>query len=400
MTSSEGGASAGGYDLVIKGGRVFDSANRTFSRQDVAVRDGKIARMAPTIEPTGAKQVVDASGRIVTPGLIDSHMHGYPLGNLTGLDVDPLSSRSGVTTFVDAGTTGVMNFLAFRKYVIDKARSNLFAMLNVSAIGQAMEGMAGLKIDEYDDLRVLHIASAVEQIEGNRDIVVGIKVRMYQGLTSLMPLAAGRELAQEVGLPMAVHVESPPPTFRDILPYLRPGDIITHVYHPAPGAVVDRNGRLKPEYKEAKERGVVIDSGSARLYNCFPIVRAALEQGFAPDTISTDLTTVTVNNLTIDLPNTLSKFLALGLSLEDTLTAVTATAARMLPKDRGIGQLGEGLSADIAVFELEEGEFRYNDFYGNVLTGQRRFVTRATIKDGVVLTPTPTEPLPWSFIRR
>jgi dihydroorotase len=199
-----------GTSIVIRDGRVFDPATSQFSRQDIAITDGRIARIAPAIEAGAADRVIDAAGLIVTPGLVDIHVHAFRWGQLIGLDVDPLSSRSGVTTFVDGGSSGSLNFMAFRRFVVERVRSNLYALLNVSAIGQTVDGIQGVDVGEYDDLRFLHLASAVEVVEKNHDLIVGIKVRMYTGLTTLAPMASARELADAVGLPLTVHVAKAP----------------------------------------------------------------------------------------------------------------------------------------------------------------------------------------------
>jgi dihydroorotase len=386
--------------LLIRGGRVFDATAGAFTRLDVLLVEGKVARMASRIEPPSGAQVIDATDLLVTPGLVDCHVHAFRWGHLISLDVDPLSSRSGVTTFVDGGSSGALNFMAFRRNVIERVRSTLYALLNVSAIGQVVDGIQGLEAAENDDLRFLHLSSAAEVVEQNRDLIVGIKVRMYTGLTSLAPMAAARELADAVGLPLVVHVAKAPPAFRDLLPYLRAGDVVTHMYHPGPGCLVDRNDRIAPEYLEARKRGVLFDTGTARFHTSFPVARAALAQGFAPDSISTDLTLNNYRHITIDMPTTLTKFLALGSSVEQVLRLATLEAARMLPADRGHGHLAEGLPADVALFALEPGEFIYEDYFGNRLRAERRLLCRGTVKDGVLLTPEEQEPMPLSFMRK
>ena len=399
MTSDDEGLTIKA-DLIIKGGEVFDPTKQAFSQQDIAIGQGKVLRMAPSLVGPPDACVIHATGKIVTPGLIDAHVHAFPLGHLIGIDVDPLSSRSGVTTFVDAGSTGSLNFLAFRKYVIERVRSNLFALLNVSAIGEAVRGIRGMDMYESDDLRFLHLPSAIELIEGNLHIIVGVKVRVYTGLPSLLPLSAARELADEVGLPLVVHLAPSPPSFSEVLPYLRPGDYVTHIYHPGPGAIVDQRGRVKSEYKEARERGVLMDTGMDRACTSFPIAQAALDQGFVPDTITTDVTVLDINDQVIDLPTTLSKFMALGMSVVDVLVRATIAPAVLLPPGRGYGRLLEGMPADLAVFSVEEGQLTYQDYFGHSIQGTKRLVPQITIKDGVVLTPEPQPQLNWGFLMK
>jgi len=385
--------------LLIRGGRVFDGASG-FAHLDVLVTDGRVARMAPSIEPPASARIIEATGSLVTPGLVDAHVHAFRWGHLIGLDVDPLSSRSGVTAFVDGGSSGALNFMAFRTYVVDRVRSALYALLNVSAIGQVVDGIQGLDAGENDDPRFLHLGAAAEVVEKNRDVIVGIKVRMYTGLTSLAPMAAARELADAVGLPLVVHVSKAPPAFRDLLPYLRVGDVVTHMFHPGPGGLVTRDGSIAPEYREARARGVLFDTGTARFHTSFPVARTAIQQGFLPDTISTDLTLNNYQHITIDMPTTLSKFLALGIPLERALRLATLAPARMLPAARGHGRLAEGRPADLALFALESGEFTYLDYFGERLQASERLICRGTIKDGQLLAPEEQAPMPFSFMRK
>lgn len=385
--------------LVIRGGDVFDPVSGCFARLDVLVADGKVARVSPTVEAPAGIPELDARGLLVTPGLVDGHLHAFRWAHLISLDVDPLSSRSGVTTFVDGGSAGSLHFMAFRKFVQERVRSNLYALLNVSAVGQMMDGIAGIEISEYDDLRFLHLSSAAEIVEANRDVIVGIKVRIHTGLASLAPMAAARELADTVGLPVVVHLSKAPPLFRELLPYLRAGDVVTHMYHPGPGCLVDRAGKIGSEYVEARQRGVLFDTGTARFHTSFPVARAAIEQGFLPDTISTDLTLTNYRHITIDMPTTLTKFMAFGLSLEQVLQRATCAPARILPVDRGHGRLAEGVIADLALFALESGDFIYEGYFGNRLHANRRLVSRGTLREGCVLTPEEQEPMPLSFMR-
>jgi dihydroorotase len=406
MAQSGGGStrgcpgSAGSVSLVVQGGQVFDPTAGRFNRLDILAVDGKVVRMAPRVDAPEGATVVDASELLVTPGLVDCHVHAFRWGHLISLDVDPVSSQSGVTTFVDAGSAGSLQFMAFRRFVIEHVRSNLYALLNVSALGETIDGLKGVDAWENEDLRFLHLDSAVETVEKNRDLIVGIKVRIHTGLESLLPMAAARALADAVALPLVVHTIMAPPLFSDLLPYLRAGDVVTHMYHPGPGCLVDRNGKIAPEYLEARKRGVLFDTGTARFHTCHPVARAAIAEGFLPDTISTDLCLTNYQHITIDMPTTLTKFMALGLSPEQVLQRATIEPAKSLPAERGHGRLAEGLAADIGLFVIETGKFTYHDFFGNPLQAARRLVCRGTIKDGRVLTPEEQEPMPFAFMRR
>lgn len=406
MAQSGGGStrgcpgSAGSVSLVVQGGQVFDPTAGRFNRLDILAVDGKVVRMAPRVDAPEGATVVDASELLVTPGLVDCHVHAFRWGHLISLDVDPVSSQSGVTTFVDAGSAGSLQFMAFRRFVIEHVRSNLYALLNVSALGETVDGLKGVDAWENEDLRFLHLDSAVETVEKNRDLIVGIKVRIHTGLESLLPMAAARALADAVALPLVVHTMKAPPLFSDLLPYLRAGDVVTHMYHPGPGCLVDQNGKIAPEYLEARKRGVLFDTGTARFHTCHPVARAAIAEGFLPDTISTDLCLTNYQHITIDMPTTLTKFMALGLSPEQVLQRATIEPAKSLPAERGHGRLAEGLAADIGLFVIETGKFAYHDFFGNPLQAARRLVCRGTIKDGRVLTPEEQEPMPFAFMRR
>jgi len=217
--------------ICIKGGEVFFSEKKTIEKKDILISDGKIVGIEDEIRPQEGIRIVDAKDRLVTPGLIDFHMHAFRYGHFLSLDTEELSPRSGTTTFVDGGSTGSLNFLAFREYVIKPSKSNILAFLNISAIGQATDGVQGLNFHENDDERLLHIPSALEVIEKNRRIIVGIKVRAYTGLKNTKSLEKARELADLVNLPIMVHLAPPPLEFNEILPYLKQGDIITHPYH-------------------------------------------------------------------------------------------------------------------------------------------------------------------------
>lgn len=385
--------------IVIRGGQVFDPEGGRFSRLDVLVSGGKVQRMTPAMEAPAGARILDASGLLVTPGLVDGHVHAFRWAHLISLDVDPLSSRSGVTTFVDGGSSGSLHFMAFRKFVMERVRSNLYALLNVSAMGQMLDGLQGVDVWEGEDPRFLHLGSAVEIVEANRDAIVGIKVRVNTGLPSLAPVAAARELADAVRLPVVVHTSPAPPAFRDLLPYLRAGDVVTHMYHPGPGCLVDDDGKIQPEYAEARARGILFDTGTARFHTSFAVAQAAIRQGFLPDTISTDLTLTNYRHITIDMPTTLSKFLAFGLSPEQALQRATLAPARLLPSDRGHGRLAPGLPADIALFALEAGEFAYEGYFGDRLQGRQRLASRGTLREGRLLAPEDQEPMPLSFMR-
>lgn len=393
--------------ICIKDGRVFFPEQKGIKKKDILISEGKIFKIEDEIKSQEGVKVIDAKDRLVTPGLIDFHMHAFRYGHLLSIDTEELSPRSGTTTFVDGGSSGALNFLAFREYVIRPSKSDIFAFLNVSAIGQGTDGIQGLHFSENDDEHLLHTPSALEVIEKNRDIIVGIKVRAYTGLKSLKPLEKARELADIVNLPVMVHLAPPPPEFGEILPYLRQGDIITHPYHGGGKTMLDEKGQVRPEFWEARQRGIEVDVGLDRFHGDFNVMRRALDQGFSPDYISTDLAMPNLHHLTYDLPTTISKFVALGLPLVEALAKCTYATAAKMGKEREIGCTREGSRADIAIFDLATDDHVFEDYFENRLEAKERILPFITIRKGEVLGANPriTETLdcvykgkmPWHF---
>jgi dihydroorotase len=367
---------------LIQGGKVFLAEVRRFERRDILVTNGKIEKISQTILPDAETEIIEANGRLVTPGLIDFHVHAFRYGHFLSVDVDDVAPDSGTTTFVDAGSAGSLQFLAFREYVIKPARANILAFLNISAIGQTTDGVAGLGFHDNDDDRLLHVASAAETIEKNRDIIVGVKVRAYTGLPSMRAMERARELADLVKLPIMVHTAPAPPTFEEVVSYLRRGDIITHPYHGGVTNILDANGRIRPEYIAVRERGIEVDLGLDRFHGLLPIMKACVEQEYYPDYISTDLTTTSRHTVVFDMPTTMSKLMACGMSLEEVFARFTIDPARKLGLAEQIGVLREGASADIALFRLEDGEFTFHDYDGNTITSGQRVAAEQTFRRG------------------
>ena len=371
--------------FLISGGRVFFGEERAFRPSDVLVSGGMVERVADKIVPDADAEIVDASGKIVSPGLIDFHMHAFRYGHFLSVDVDDVAPGSGTTTFVDAGSAGSLHFLAFREYVIKQARSNILAFLNISAIGQTTDGVAGLGFHDNDDDRLLHVESARETIEKNRDIIVGVKVRAYTGLKSLLAMERARELADLVSLPVMVHTAPAPPTFEEVVAFLKPGDIITHPYHGGQTTILDADGGVRRSYLEARERGIEVDLGLDRFHGLLPIMQACIEQGYFPDYVSTDLTTTNRHTVVFDMPTTMSKLMACGMSLEEVFARSTIDPARKLGLADRIGRLREGAPADIGIFRLEDGAFSFHDYDGNTIASGQRLVAERTYKDGVLM---------------
>jgi dihydroorotase len=370
--------------LLLQGGQVFDAPNLRFQRLDVRVRDGKIAEVAADLRPKAGEHVLAIHGKLLVPGLVDFHLHCFRQGQILSIDAEELAPRAGTTTFVDGGSSGSMNFQAFREHVIEPAGVRILAFLNISAIGQVSVGASGVAFFENDDDRLLDVASAIEVIDKNRDIIVGVKVRAYTGLTSLAALTRGREVADRTRSPMMVHIASGPPHFDEILPHLRAGDIVTHIYHGGEDSLLDAQGRVREVFREAKVRGVTFDVGLDRIHTSFAIVRAALAEGFFPHYLSTDLT-MPNRHVTVDMPTTISKFVALGMPLEQAIAASGHSAAVKLGMDKVFGVIREGNQADLGIFEEQDGAFEYHDTYGNTLQATKRLAPLQTLYAGRIL---------------
>jgi dihydroorotase len=383
--------------LLLQGGQVFDPAVPGFHRCDVRVADGKVLEVGPELHARAGERVQDCRSKLLLPGLVDMHLHCYRLGQVLSIDAEELAPRAGTTTFVDAGSSGSMNFQAFREHVIEPSGVRILAFLNISAIGMVSVGAAGIAVQENDDERLLDTASAIEVIEQNRDVIVGVKVRMYTGLSSLTALRRGRGVAERTGLPMMVHIASGPPAFADILPFLRAGDIVTHTYHGGADSFMDPT--VRAVFEEARARGVEFDVGMDRVHTSFEVARHALAAGFTPHYLGTDMT-VPNRHITVDVPTTISKFVALGIPLESALVATTAAPAAKLGLAKTIGRIEPGAEADLAICERQDAPVEYRDTYGNAIRGTQRLVPTETLRRGKRLEPIPRKTKVYDFVMK
>lgn len=370
--------------VLLQGAQVFEAPSLRFQRLDVRVQDGKITRVAADLTPEPDEHVLRIHGKLLLPGLVDFHLHCFRQGQVLSIDAEEVAPRTGTTTFVDGGSSGALNFQAFREHVIEPAGVRILAFLNISAIGLVSVGATGVAFAENDDDRLLDIASAIEVIEKNRDIIIGVKVRAYTGLASPAALTRGREVADRTRSFMMVHIASGPPHFEEILPHLRAGDIVTHIFHGGEDSLLDGQGRVREVFREAKARGVTFDVGLDRIHTSFTVVRAALADGFFPQYLSTDLT-MPNRHVTVDMPTTISKFVALGMPLEQAIAASGHSAAVKLGMDKVFGVIREGNQADLGIFELQEGAFEYRDTYGNTLQATKRLAPLQTLYAGRTL---------------
>ncbi|HSR12861.1 MAG TPA: amidohydrolase/deacetylase family metallohydrolase [Thermodesulfobacteriota bacterium] len=381
------------HDLLIRNGNLFDPARKEFRTCDIAVNQGKIASLGAPGSGGEAKEVIDASGLIVTPGLIDFHVHIFHLVHRISIHPHALVPRAGTTTMVDGGSAGAGNFDALREFVLARSDLNLLAFLNISLLGQVFEmQIPGVPpMNEYEDLRLVNVAETVRCAEANRDRIVGIKVRAFHGLTNMTPIHAAIEAGEETALPMMIHTSPAPPSAAQYIPLLRPGDIVTHIYHPRPGSILDGRGKIRAEYREARQRGVLMETGWDRWHTDFDILRAAVGEGFWPDIISTDVTRFNVEPLVRDLLFTASKMLAAGMPLADVLAAMTVNPARAMKRPE-LAEVREGGPASLTVLETLKEDVRFVDFFGKKLPGKERLVCRRLINRGKVVEREPAGP--------
>lgn len=359
-------------DLILTGGRVIDPASGRDEVADVAFADGKIAAVGREL-PRGAAQTVDVSGKLVTPGLIDLHTHVYWGGTSLGVDAAAVARTSGTTTFVDAGSSGPGNFHGFRRHVIEPSPVRILPILNVSHAG-IFAFSATVMVGECADLRLLDPRDCVRAINANRDLIVGVKVRVGRtagGNSGIAPLDIALEVAEEVGLPVMAHLDHPPPSRLEVLSRMRPGDIVTHCFRPFPNAPVRPDGRVREEVAAARERGVVFDIGHGGGSFGFRTAEGMLAAGFLPDVISSDVHALSIDGPAFDQITTMSKLLSLGMDLTAVIRAGTAAPAAAIGR-ADLGHLGVGAVGDASIIDLVEGEFDYRDVLGETRKGRLR----------------------------
>jgi dihydroorotase len=364
------------YDLLLKDGRVIDPANNIDGQFDVATSGGHIALVDKDISPALARTVADVSGLVVTPGLVDLHAHFYGYDGAILPDAHCLPE--GTTTAVDVGGSGHLTFDDFNEFVIAPAKTNVFALLNIAG-----EGMVG---QPEQDLEGMNVELTAAKIAQRSDIIVGVKVAHYMG-PGWEPLDRGVQAAEEAG--GYVMVDQSPihtrPMNEMMLEHMRPGDMVTHCYALSK-PMTDIDDKVKPYFFEARERGIQFDVGHGAGSFSFRIAKAAIEQGFLPDTVSTDMhrSSILVNQAT--MPETMTKLLALGMELPDIVKRSTWDPAQAIGHPE-LGNLGQTVPADIAVLNVTEGEFGLvdNGTGNRVFKTDKRIVCEITVKNGQVV---------------
>ena len=369
-------------DLLIKGGRVIDPGQGIDRVADVAFADGKVLGIEDNIPADNAKALIDATARIVTPGLIDLHTHVYWGGTSIGIEADSIARRAGTTTFVDAGTAGPANFLGFRHHVIEHSRARILAYLNISFAG-IFAFSSKVMVGECDNIRLCDPAEVVRVARNHSDLTVGIKVRVGKIASGAdaAPYGLARIAADELALPVMTHLDLPPPTHADVVPTMKTGDILTHCFRPFPNAPIISERQIKAEVLAARERGVIFDIGHGMGAFSFEIARNMMREGFMPDVISSDVHTLCVDGPAYDLLVTMSKFVCLDMPLQDIIRAATVAPAAAIKKPT-LGTLTPGTEGDASVLELREGAYDYTDSTGQTMTGRHRLFCDGVVIDG------------------
>ena len=373
------------YDLVLRGGRVIDPGRGVDTVADLAVTGDRIAVVAPDIEVSPGARVVDVSGKLVMPGLIDVHAHVYEHGTAVGLAPDLAGVLSGVTTVVDAGSAGSATYAGFHHHVIGPARTTVLANVHIARHGLS-------HVPEARTMDDVDIAATVK-VAGDYPEVIGVKVRacgpvVDNGGTAIV--AAAARAAREAGIRLMVHIGDAnfgrADITADLLPLLQPGDLLTHLYTAAPGRVIDDNNHVLPGLEEARQRGVILDAAHGRRNLSFAVARRLIDRGVVPFTISTDVTTPGWE-VAGPMTHNMGRFLALGFTLGDVVRMCTHNPATMLGAGEDLGTLTEGTVADVTVLESVPGPWRFEDAEGDTIDGGLALRPVLTLKDGHAIEP-------------
>jgi dihydroorotase len=385
------------YDLVLKGGRIVDPSTGLDGVRDIGVQGDTIARIDPQIPVAEAIRTIDAAGKVVTPGLIDLHAHVFEGFNRTGVHPDLAGVHAGVTTIVDAGSAGAATFAGFPRHIIPHCHTEIIPFLHICQTGLATlpDIIAESSVNLDDTLRV---------VNQHKGLICGIKARMVSPALEIMGMEMprlARRAARESGVKLMVHIGDTekrydPTVIRSLLPLLDRGDILTHYFTANPGGVLDGNGKLVPEAREAADRGVWFDTAHGRMNFSFDVGRRIIEQGLLPHCISTDLTVPGRLHTVHSMTEIMTRFLGLGFTLPQVVTMSTANPAKAIGAEHRLGSLAVGRQADISVLEIREGDWVVYDVLGASLRVSQAVVPSLTVKRGRVFAPD-WGPRPWGW---
>ena len=379
------------FDLVNKGGDVIDPSQSLRGKRDIGIRWGAIEAVEADIPAARALKTIDATGKLVTPGLIDLHSHVYPYGSAIGIPADELVQFQGTTTVVSAGDAGVNNLAALRRFIVAQSRARIYAFVHV-----ANNGLSAFPIAELYNIDNAQVEACTMALAENPDFLLGVKVRMSENVIykhGLEPLKRGIQACEMCGWParMMVHIGGveTKELMSQILDLLRPGDVLTHAYSGAPnigGAFTNivQDGKLLPAALAAKQRGVIFDVGHGGGSFDFTVADVAIPGGCTPDTISSDIHVFSGNSPGVPyLPNVMSKFIALGFTLEQVVAMATTAPARIINRAPRIGTLQIGAPGDVAIMELVEGQVSFVDTRNNKREGKLLLKPVQTVINGV-----------------
>ena len=379
------------FDLAIKGGEVLDPSQSLRAKRDVGIRWGVVEAVTESIPAERALKTIDASGKLVLPGLVDLHCHVYPYGSAIGIPADELVQFQGTTTVVSAGDAGVNNLAALRRYIVAQSRARMYAFVHI-----ANNGLSAFPVAELYNIDNAQVEACAMALAENPDFLIGVKVRMSENIIfehGLEPLKRGIQACEMCGWPakMMVHIGGVETRelMSDILNLLRPGDVLTHCYSGYPnmsgvGTNIVQDGKLLPAALAAKQRGVLFDVGHGGGSFDFTVAEVAIPGGCTPDTISSDMHVFSGNTPGMPfLPNVMSKFLAMGFTLEQVVSMATVVPATIINRAPKIGTLQVGAPGDVAIMELAEGPVTFIDTRGNTRDGKLSLKPLQTVINGV-----------------
>jgi len=378
------------YDVLIKGGRVIDPAQNLDGALDVAINGDKIAAVSKDIPPQEGKQVIDAKGKLVTPGLIDVHCHVFDTIMKIAVEPDVAGVKHAVTTVVDCGSAGEATFNVFPRYILPNAKTSVFCFLHLCSLGLIPE-------PELRGWEEVNLDGMAATIEANKTIIKGVKLRLVGKLVAsagIEVVKTAKKIAGQFGLPIMIHIgdtekKVPASLTPECLNVMEAGDIMSHVYTSNQGNALSPDGTVLPELKAAIKRGVIMDTANGRSNFSFESARKCLAQGVLPDTISTDLTYRSLNGPTYNLPFTMARFMALGLDLNQVVTMTTINAARAIREEDRIGSLKPGMAADVSILELQSGAWTLTDTPGETIKIDRLLMPVTAIKSGKAIQAEP-----------